>query len=223
MLKGLDFTGTESFSEEDIIESLAAYILKMKGNSKLKDTFRFYIYNNQMKIIVLTQLFRIFAKATEKPYETPPDMLNTEKEKEEEKERLKAYRAHSKQLSTLLLNIFVDFIYENLDNNEIRQFILENLGPFIKKKLVSFEPYFLDYIKKMIEFVGLNNLLNLYDMNFMLSIISSSTFDVKKSLAILDSLIKLFYMSIAQARFLLMCINTILQKIPKHESVRSVH
>lgn len=219
MLKGLEFSGTETFSENDIIESLAGYILKMKGTSKLKDTFRFYIYNNQMKIIVLTQLFRIFSKSTEKPFETPADMLTTEKEKEEEKERLKAYRTHSKELSSVLLNIFVDFIYENLENSEIREFLLENLGPFIKKKLVSFEPYFLDYLKKMIEFISLNNTLNLFDMNFMLIIISSSVFDVKKSLSILDCMIKLFYLSIPQARFLLMCINTILQKIPKHESV----
>lgn len=223
MLKGLDFTGTSTFTEEDIIDSLAAYILKMKGTSKLKDTFRFYIYNNQMKIIVLTQLFRVFAKSVEKPYETPADMLVSEKDKEEEKERLKQYRAHSKELSSTLLAIFVEFIYENLENNPIREFILENLGPFIKKKLVSFEPYFLDYLKKMLEFIGLNNSLNLFDMNFMLMVINGSVFDVKKSMAILDSLVNLFFLSIPQARFLLMCINTIMNKIPKHEAVVLYH
>lgn len=223
MLKGLEFDGTQAFSENDILNSIVAYILKAKGSVKLRETFRFYIHNNQMKKIVLTQLFRVFAMSLEKPHETPVEMLQTEREKKEDRERIRVHTARLRELSSMLINIFVEFIYENLGNSPIREFMCDNLAPFIKQKKVSFEPYFLDYLKKMLDYLGLNHSLNLYDMSFMLVVINNTVFDTKKSLAILDHLVNLFFLSVPQARFLLICINTILVKMPKSDPVGFGH
>lgn len=219
VLKGLEFTGAGVFSEQDIVDSIAGYILKQKGNSKFKETFKFYVRNSQLKIIILTQLFRIFAKVIEPPRETPPEKLETEKEKDDERERLKAARTKIKAMTTAFMDLFVMFIYENLENNIIREYILLNLGPFIKSKQVSFQQYFPEYIKKMLDFIGLNHSLNLFDMNFIIQVINNSFFDLKKTFAILDGLVNLFFLSIPQARFILICINTLLKKIDKNEPV----
>lgn len=223
VLKGLEFTGAGPFTEKDMVESIAGYIVKQKGNSKFKETFKFYIRNSQMKIILLTQLFRIFARVLEQPRETPPEKLETEKEKDEERERLKEARAKIKDLSAVFMDIFVLFIYENLESHFIREFILLNLGPLIKTKQISFQQFFPEYIKKMLDYIGLNHSLNLFDMNFILLVINNTFFDLRKIFAILDGLVNLFFLSIPQARFILICINTLLKKVDKNEPVSYVH
>jgi len=198
--------------------SIAGYLVKFKGNNKFKETFKFYIKSNNTKIILLTQLFRIFRRILEKPDNLPFEPL-TEKEKEEERERQKKHGARVKALTTTFMDIFVNFIYENLENLTIRQYILENLGPFIKMKLVSFEQYFPEYLKAMLDFIGLNHSLNIFDMAFIMTIIESSNFDIKKAFGILDSLLNLFFLTIPQAKFLLLCMSSILRKIPTTEPV----
>ena len=218
-LKGLEFEGTNNYKELDIISILSSYFLKQKGPNKFKETFKFYVKNSNMKMVVLTQLFRAFYRIADIPPDVDLTTLETEKEKDEERERQKKAKSKSKSLSNAFMEMIVTFIHENMEFITIRQYILENLTPMIKKKMVSFEPYFQEYLKAMLKFIGLNHSLNLFDMSFIMAVINNSNFDVNTSFSILESLLNLFFLSIPQARFLLMCISQILRKIPKNDVI----
>lgn len=218
-LVGLDFTGTNQFGEIEIIESISHYILKSKGNNRFKETFKFYIKSTNMKIIILGQLFRIYGRILEPEKRPALESLETEKERDKERERAKERAARVKLLSTKFLDIFVNFIFENLENVTVREYISENLVLLIKQKKISFEPYFNEYMKQMVAFIGLNHHLNLFDMNFMMVVINNTSLEAKKAFSILGWLENLFFLSISQAPFLLMCMTQIFRKVVHEEEV----